>query len=85
MSNVTINNDGGMSEAIDDLIQQWRNGGPTTQRRIVLSLAERAKLAEGRMEGVKRNLWSVVCDIWKDDEADELMSRLMKRAEKRKK
>jgi len=85
MANTKTNSNEGISEAIDDLVTAFIAGGESTKRRIALTLAERAKLAEGRIDGVKRNLWSVVCDIWRDDEADELVSRLMKRAERRKK
>jgi hypothetical protein len=90
MSNVTTNNDGGMNDAIDDLLQQWRNGGPTTQRRIVLSLAERAKLAEGRRAEMQEQIneaarfaWSAVNKLQPDENIlDEWMARLIKKRKK---
>ena len=82
MSIETIN-DGGMMEALDELLEQFQNGGPDTKQRIAPVIVKRAKAAEGKLQSVKRNFWSAVCDLWSDEEADDLIARLMKRAEKR--
>ena len=70
MSIETIN-DGGMMEALDELLEQFQNGGPDTKQRIAPVIVKRAKAAEGKLQSVKRNFWSAVCDLWSDEEADD--------------
>jgi hypothetical protein len=36
-----------------------------------------------KLDLAKRHFWGAILDLWDDDEADELVSRLMKRVERR--
>jgi hypothetical protein len=74
-----------LETAVDDLISMFNNGGPATRERIVFSLAERAKLAEGKVQKIARGKWNIfggLLEMFEDDELDGITARIMKRAEK---
>lgn len=93
MSNDTVNVTGeGMNDAINELVQRFRDGGEVTRNKIILTLAQRAQLAEKRADtaehrltDVKRDWWGGFFKLFSDDEIDEAISRILKHAEKKRK
>jgi hypothetical protein len=83
MSNVTTNNDGGMSEAIDEMVQQFRNGGPDTQQKIVIKLAKQNKSLVIKLQLAWRHVKGAANALLDDEEADQFVAELIKKAERK--